>query len=366
VSDIFISYSKSDRAKAQVLAKALEREGWSVWWDPKITPGKSFDEVIERALEDARCVIVLWSKKSVSSRWVKAEASEANRREILVPALIEDDARIPLEFRNQHASRLTDWDGRWGHLEFEVLKDAVAQLLRATTTIAEGTSTLSLSSSLPVAAKTERTPLNEKVSEEVQAEPERSRSRGMWLGFGGKNLSTIAVAFLLSGIVAVALYVWINWPKAPTNRSEVPGVSRHDPPKHQGEQSQGKTPKAEPGRSPVYLDSTTGLLWTKSDNGHNVTWSQANGYCQNLRLGGYSNWRLPTLEELEKLYDPKAGDGWQIRGRPFKLTGWHVWSSTKRDPYSVWSFGFASGGRLLNVLNASDNMRALCVRGPGG
>ena len=76
LSDIFISYSKSDRAKAQMLAKALQREGWSVWWDARIPPGQSLDEVIDRALEAARCVIVMWSKKSVSSRWVKAEASE--------------------------------------------------------------------------------------------------------------------------------------------------------------------------------------------------------------------------------------------------------------------------------------------------
>jgi hypothetical protein len=107
VSDIFISYSKLDRAKAQVLAKALEQEGWSVWWDPKIPPGKTFDEVIERALDTAKCVVVLWSKKSVLSDWVKTEAAEGKRRGILIPALIEDDVKIPLEFRrwNRRAGR---------------------------------------------------------------------------------------------------------------------------------------------------------------------------------------------------------------------------------------------------------------------
>ena len=169
----------------------------------------------------------------------------------------------------------------------------------------------------------------------------------------------------LAGIVGVLVvrYAWIEWPKAFTK-----SVKFLECPSRTAQESARRAAKhdskAEPGRSPVYLDSTTGLLWTKSDNGHNVTWSQANGYCQNLRLGGYSDWRLPTLEELEKLYDPKAGDGSQIRG-PFKLTGWHVWSSTKRDSYSVWGFGFAFGGRLVSVLNASDNMRALCVRGSG-
>jgi TIR domain len=118
VSDIFISYSKSDRAKAQVLAKALEGEGWSVWWDPKMRPGQSFDEVIDRALEAARSVIVLWSKKATLSDYVKSEAWEGKQRGILIPALIEDDVRIPLDFRRLHASRLADWQGEGkGHLE---------------------------------------------------------------------------------------------------------------------------------------------------------------------------------------------------------------------------------------------------------
>ena len=58
MSDIFISYASEDREKARELAEALSRRGWSVWWDRKIPPGKSFDEVIEKALAESKCVIV--------------------------------------------------------------------------------------------------------------------------------------------------------------------------------------------------------------------------------------------------------------------------------------------------------------------
>src|SRR6516162_6396510 len=94
------------------------QEGWSVWWDRKIPPGKTFDEVIEQALESANCVIVLWSNESVRSGWVKAEAAEGKSRGILIPVKIEDDIRIPLEFRYLHASRLPDWAGQGDHTEF--------------------------------------------------------------------------------------------------------------------------------------------------------------------------------------------------------------------------------------------------------
>jgi len=42
-----------------------------------------------------------------------------------------------------------------------------------------------------------------------------------------------------------------------------------------------------------------GLMWQKESQA--MTWYDAMEYAKNLRLGGYDNWRLPTIEELEKI-----------------------------------------------------------------
>jgi hypothetical protein len=128
MSDIFISYARADKERAERLAEAFSRQGWSVWWDREIPPGKSFDETIENALMSARCVIVLWSKDSVSSRWVKTEAAEGAARGILVPALI-DNVQIPLEFKRIEAADLSDWHGDSAHFEFDQLVQTVAEIL---------------------------------------------------------------------------------------------------------------------------------------------------------------------------------------------------------------------------------------------
>lgn len=51
------------------------------------------------------------------------------------------------------------------------------------------------------------------------------------------------------------------------------------------------------------VDRRTGLMWAAHDNGHNITWNQAKSYCENYRGGGFSDWRMPTRDELASLYD---------------------------------------------------------------
>jgi hypothetical protein len=57
MSDIFVSYKREEQAAARKLADALEKEGWTVWWDPKLRAGERFDDVIEVALKESKCVL---------------------------------------------------------------------------------------------------------------------------------------------------------------------------------------------------------------------------------------------------------------------------------------------------------------------
>ena len=76
MSDLFISYARKDRPRAENFARALQTHGWSVFWDPTIRAGSNFRETIAVELQLACCVLVLWSKESVKSDWVLDEADE--------------------------------------------------------------------------------------------------------------------------------------------------------------------------------------------------------------------------------------------------------------------------------------------------
>jgi hypothetical protein len=124
MSDIFISYASEDRSRAEPIAKALEEQGWSVWWDRTIPPGKTFDQVIEEAINAAGCVVVLWSEESIKSDWVKEEAAIAHERGILVPAKI-DPISPPLGFGRIQAADLTDWKDDANNPGFSALLDSI-------------------------------------------------------------------------------------------------------------------------------------------------------------------------------------------------------------------------------------------------
>ena len=108
--DIFLSYNREDQARAKLFADAFKAQGLDVWWDVGLTPGEAYDEVTEAALRTAKAVVVLWSKKSVASRWVRAEATLADRNKTLVPCMIEACER-PIMFELTQTAELSHWQG---------------------------------------------------------------------------------------------------------------------------------------------------------------------------------------------------------------------------------------------------------------
>lgn len=96
--DIFLSYSREDRKRAQPFITLLERAGYRVWWDGLLEGGERFSRTTEAALEGAKAVVVLWSKTSTGSHWVHDEATRGRDRKCLVPVSI-DGSEPPLGFR---------------------------------------------------------------------------------------------------------------------------------------------------------------------------------------------------------------------------------------------------------------------------
>lgn len=109
VTDIFISYATDDRAVAADLASQLhEEDGWEVFWDRKIEAGAEWSQELQRRLENARCVLVLWSRNSRKSFWVQGEAAKAFERDVYLPVCV-DDSGPPRLFRESQALSIKEW-----------------------------------------------------------------------------------------------------------------------------------------------------------------------------------------------------------------------------------------------------------------
>ncbi len=110
-TDIFLSYNREDLPITSLFAAALGEEGFSVWWDQALRSGEAYDEVTEAALRSARAVIVLWTPRSCVSRWVRAEATLAQRQNTLLPVMVEACDR-PIMFELTQTADLIGWSGQ--------------------------------------------------------------------------------------------------------------------------------------------------------------------------------------------------------------------------------------------------------------
>ncbi len=115
------------------------------------------------------------------------------------------------------------------------------------------------------------------------------------------------------------------------------------------------------------MDSLTGLMWQKTDSYHDgikgMNWYQALEYVDGKNsenFGGYNDWRLPTLEELKKIWDAKrpveSKDGDPI-GLPEVFTSggsYYLWTGTERNLDNAWYFGLGQREDYWNLKDLGD------------
>ena len=121
---VFLSYARDDAGLAKQLAGLIGEAGHHVWWDREIHGGSHFSNEIDKALQDAETVLVLWTETSVKSAWVQDEAAEGRDSGRLVPAIL-NGVRPPLGFRQYQSIEFGDWRGDGEPQQFGDLLKAI-------------------------------------------------------------------------------------------------------------------------------------------------------------------------------------------------------------------------------------------------
>jgi TIR domain len=110
MADVFISYAREDRPRAEQIARGLAAQGLECFWDTEIPPGQTWADYIEDKLTHCKALIVLWSEHSTKSQWVREEARLGRDKGVLIPAMI-DAAQAPFGFGEVQAANLAAWNG---------------------------------------------------------------------------------------------------------------------------------------------------------------------------------------------------------------------------------------------------------------
>ena len=108
MSEVFVSYARSDEPQAIDVAAALRAEGYRVWRDDELPAHRAYADVIEERIKGAKAVVVLWSAEAARSQWVRAEADAARAVGTLVQATV-DGALPPMPFNQIQCADLRGW-----------------------------------------------------------------------------------------------------------------------------------------------------------------------------------------------------------------------------------------------------------------
>jgi len=182
--DIFLSYNREDADVARRFAEGFEAQGFNVWSDQTLHSGEDYDEVTENALHEAKAVVVLWSPRSVVSRWVRAEATVANQNGTLVPVTIEA-CRRPVMFELKQTADLSHWRGASDDQAWQAFVDDVRRKVGRSAS----------ETAAPTAS-------HASASESTQANRKRGLAR-----FGRKTVGILALLLIVS---AALVYVFVR------------------------------------------------------------------------------------------------------------------------------------------------------------
>ncbi|MGQ0532593.1 MAG: TIR domain-containing protein [Caulobacteraceae bacterium] len=124
MADVFISYASEDRNRVRPLAEALQTRGFNVWWDRSLAAGQDYTAIIEKELNAAKAVIVVWTQGSTASTFVRDEAGRARDEGRLVPVLL-DSVPLPLGFGAFQAEDFTRWNGGANAPQMQLLEEVL-------------------------------------------------------------------------------------------------------------------------------------------------------------------------------------------------------------------------------------------------
>lgn len=396
---VFISYAWKNQAVARQLQRDLQRDGVEVFVDyQQMLPGQSLPKRINDALKWCNTLVLVWSADSIESYWVTLEWENALALKKQIIPCLRDNTGLPAVLTRtlylDFSSYETDYPQLCRTLGVEPLKAQPQEDGKAKTRGQAGriatptfvnigrpvkyalivlaaigaiyfTQNLLKTSAMPKKKMQEATTTDSTgVADSVKSSPIRQNPtsanpapRQKAPDVSSKNSSTRKLPPIslrstpdenLSNDEVKTMLMRRNffakdsdWNKNFSNASGT-GIDNDFELQHGGS---------------VVYDKTTGLMWQQSGSENSMTYAEAEKYARELRLAGYNDWRLPTLEEGMSLMEPKEYGDLYIDPK-FDRNQKYTWTTDKRTAGVAWAVGFGYGG-CLDVLDGDSFVRAV-------